>query len=100
MAQACDGRRGPHLPVDTVGAVLAPQLREVLQAVAPVLAAASVELLIRILARLKQVQVLLDHHAPGFQAGSSPIHPEIADCAPQIELLILGRSPSQSYRGS
>ena len=48
-----------HLAVHAVGAILAPELGEVLQAVAPVLAAARVELLVRVLARLKQVQVLL-----------------------------------------
>ena len=51
--------RTAHLAVHAVGAVLAPELREVLQAMAPVLAAARVKLLVRILARLKQVQVLL-----------------------------------------
>lgn len=58
--QTLDGRRGPYLPIDAVGAVLAPELREVLQAVPPVLAAARIELFVRILARLKQVQVLLN----------------------------------------
>ena len=48
-----------HLAVHAVGAVLAPQLREVLQAVAPVLAAPGVELLVLVLARLKVLQVLL-----------------------------------------
>ena len=57
---APDGRRGPYLPIDAVGAVLAPELREVLQAVPPVLAAPRIELLVCILARLKQVQVLLN----------------------------------------
>ena len=52
-----------HLAVHAVGPVLAPELREVLQAVAPVLAATRVELLVRVLARLKQIQILLHAHS-------------------------------------
>ena len=59
LVQTLDGRRGSHLPIDAVGAVLTPQLWKVLQAMPPVLAATRIELLIRILARLKKVQVFL-----------------------------------------